>query len=73
MYYYCKDCKAKYDEDEVNVYEEPSEAWGHIVYEEFLLCPKCGESVSEDLPCFSCKNYEYCIDGDILCDLGEDL
>ena len=38
----CPACGAILTEDELEKYEEPSEAWGHIVYEEAWLCPYCG-------------------------------
>ena len=45
--YYCSECEKVIDEEEVDTWKEPSEAWGQIVYEEFLVCPFCGEPVGE--------------------------
>lgn len=45
--YKCPDCGKIMDEDELEVYEEPSEAWGHTVYEKFWLCPDCGGTPEE--------------------------
>lgn len=47
MEYYCSECKKVIDEEEVDTWEEPTEAWGHTVYEEWLVCPYCREPVSE--------------------------
>lgn len=79
--YYCKCCKKIIEEDEVEVYKEPSEAWGHIVYEEFLLCPYCGDVVSDtdslfgNIPCKDCNKYDTCFknyieDETFKCELG---
>lgn len=39
--YFCEDCKQVFTEEECETYQEPSEAWGHTVYEEWLICPVC--------------------------------
>ena len=48
MDFYCRYCDMIIREDDVTVEEEPSEAWGHTVYEKWYLCPKCGEPVGEN-------------------------
>ena len=79
--YYCEHCKTKYDEDEVEVYKEPSEAWCHTVYEEFLLCPYCGDVVKDtdslfgSIHCKDCNSYDTCFknyieDETFECELG---
>lgn len=47
MDYFCEECGKIIREDEVIKHLEESEAWGHPVYEEWLLCPECGDPVSE--------------------------
>ena len=79
--YYCKGCKKLIEEDEVEVYKEPSEAWGHTVYEEFLLCPYCSDVVSDadslfdSIPCIECDNHntcfkDYIVNETLECELG---
>ncbi len=48
MDFYCSGCDMIIREDDVTVEEEPSEAWGHTVYEKWYLCPRCGEPVGEN-------------------------
>ena len=50
MDYFCEECDMIIREEDVTIEEEASEAWGHIVYERWVLCPKCGETVG--------RNYE---------------
>lgn len=47
MDYFCDECGKVIREEEVSKSYEESEAWGHPVYEEWLVCPKCGEPVRE--------------------------
>lgn len=47
MAYICKDCGLIIEDEHVVHEQEPSEAWGHTVYEDWYLCPRCGESVKE--------------------------
>lgn len=61
MKYWCKGCKSIIDEEDLEKYEEPSEAWGHTVYEESWICSKCGEVPEEyeyqDKTCEDCVFY----------------
>ena len=47
MDFYCGECDMVIREEDVDTFYQPSEAWGHIVYEKFPICPKCGEPVGE--------------------------
>lgn len=47
MDYYCSECDMVIREEDVVRFKQESEAWGHKVYEDWLLCPKCNEPVSE--------------------------
>lgn len=62
MKWYCEECKCVLDDEDLEKYEEPSEAWGHTVYEEFWVCPNCGGNVVEydnqDKTCEECVFYE---------------
>ena len=77
--YYCLSCKKIIDEDDIERYEEPSEAWGHTVYEEWSLCPYCHEPIESDIlqiPCLYCDNNDKCRksyvnDDELLCEIGE--
>lgn len=44
---YCDYCKMIIRDEDVVHYEEVSEAWGRPVSEDWRVCPKCGEPVSE--------------------------
>ena len=61
MKYWCNGCKSIIDEEDLEKYEEPSEAWGHTVYEESWLCPNCGgvpeEYEYQDKTCEDCTFY----------------
>ena len=61
MKYWCENCKSVIDEDDLELYQEPSEAWGHKVYEDWWLCPNCGEQPVEydnqDKTCEDCTFY----------------
>ena len=50
MTFYCKDCEMIVREEDVVIEKQWSEAWGHPVYEEFQLCPNCGEQLREYFP-----------------------
>ena len=78
--YYCFNCKKLIKDDEVKVYREPSEAWGHTVYEEYLVCPYCGEPIEDikDNPCIDCCSNEWCLsryieNEELKCELGEEF
>ena len=43
--YYCDECEMVIRDEDVSKSYEESEAWGHSVYEEWWVCPVCGESV----------------------------
>ena len=62
MKYWCSECKSVLDEDELEKYQEPSEAWGHTVYEDWWLCPHCHgvpvEYDNQDKTCEDCAFYE---------------
>lgn len=45
--YICTECGKVFNEDQVAEHNEPSEAWGHIVYENWVVCPICGEPLAE--------------------------
>ena len=47
MDYYCDECRNVIREKEVYTHYEESEAWGHPVYEKWLLCPECREPLRE--------------------------
>ena len=47
MDYICEECGEVFKEDQVAEHNEPSEAWGHIVYENWVVCPICGEPLAE--------------------------
>ncbi len=73
--YYCRDCNKYFDYSNLEIYKEYSEAWGREVYEEFLLCPECGEIVCDNIPCLNCDNVKECTEFFIeeevpLCELG---
>ena len=61
MKYWCENCKEVIDEKDLESYEEPSEAWGRIVYEKFWTCPNCGdvpvEYDNQDKTCEDCVLY----------------
>lgn len=48
MTYYCEECEMVIRDEDV---EEESyyigEAWGRPIYDNMLVCPKCGEPVGE--------------------------
>lgn len=56
---FCNECKSVLDEDDLVKYEEPSEAWGHTVYEDWWVCPNCGhvpvEYDYQDKTCTDCS------------------
>lgn len=60
--YYCPECKMVLEEDDLVKYQEPSEAWGHTVYEDWWVCPNCGEVPvdydNQDKTCEDCVFYE---------------
>ena len=62
MKYWCEHCKSVLDEDDLELYQEPSEAWGHTVYEDWWVCPNCGHVVVEyehqDKECEDCVLFE---------------
>lgn len=62
MKYWCENCKSVIDEDNLKKHQEPSEAWGHTVYEDWWLCPNCGEVPVEydnqDKECEDCVFFE---------------
>ena len=47
MYYECKSCNLLIEEEDVGTATDSSEAWGHIVTDEWNVCPVCGEAVKE--------------------------
>lgn len=61
MKYWCENCKSVLDEDDLELYQEPSEAWGHTVYEDWWLCPHCHEQPVEydnqDRTCEECVHF----------------
>lgn len=61
MKYWCEECKCVLDEDDLELYQEPSEAWGHTVYEDWWLCPHCHsvptEYDNQDKTCEDCVFY----------------
>ena len=71
MKYWCENCKSVLDEDDLELYQEPSEAWGHTVYEDWWLCPNCGEVPVEydnqDKTCIDCNLF-----GTDKCPYGEE-
>ena len=71
MKYWCENCKSVLDEDDLELYREPSEAWGHTVYEDWWLCPNCGEVPVEydnqDKTCIDCNLF-----GTDKCPYGEE-
>ena len=47
MRFYCNGCNSVISEEDVKIHREPSEAWGHIVYEEYYVCPYCENPARE--------------------------
>ena len=45
--YKCNGCGEILNEDQIELHEEFSQAWGRTVSEEWWVCPICGESVAE--------------------------
>lgn len=44
----CNECGLVFREDDAEIEEELiGEAWGRPIYERWLICPKCGQSVGE--------------------------
>lgn len=78
--YFCKHCHEIFEWEDIEKYEEPSEAWGHMVYEVWYLCPHCGEPIGETtrkIPCFECDSWNDCIKQYIeteepICEIGCD-
>lgn len=77
--YYCKECKKIINENDIEKYKEPSEAWGHTVYEDWWVCPDCGAVIycsSDEIPCLNCNDLLKCAKNyketeEPLCELGE--
>ena len=70
MKYYCENCNSVIDEDDLKEYEEPSEAWGHTVYEPWWVCPNCGHvPVEYDHQDKTCEDCVLC--GTDACTYGE--
>ena len=63
MLYYCFTCKKPIKEDEIENYNQYSEAWGHIVYERFSCCPFCGDAIQDinDIACLHCERKRDCL------------
>ena len=43
----CNVCGKVYRDEDVKRWDEPLEAWGHTVYEHWVLCPECNEPVTD--------------------------
>ena len=43
--FYCSECEMIIRDEDVDVFKQGSKAWGHTVYEDITICPKCGEVV----------------------------
>lgn len=41
----CPICGKVFMDEDIKQWDEPLEAWGHIVYEHWDLCPECSEPV----------------------------
>lgn len=59
---WCENCKCVIDDDDLEIYEEPSEYFGRPVFEKFWVCPNCGEIPAEynhqDKECEDCVFFE---------------
>ena len=47
MDFYCSECDMLIQEEDVVHWNEPSEYFGRPVCEHWVMCPSCGEPVSE--------------------------
>lgn len=72
--YRCLDCGHVFEEGEQKVYRENvGECHGTPAYQEFSVCPVCGEDYEEVKPCKICGSYEHETDEDFCDECQKDV
>jgi RecJ-like exonuclease len=72
--YKCVACGHLFEDGEQNVYRENvGECHGSPAYQEFSVCPICGEDYEEVKPCKICGSYEHETDEDFCDECQKDI